>query len=128
MLQLTAWSIIASSFLLIGVFGYVSIDQRLGKKKSANPGRRLFLMIAAAFNSALILCMIAGKMFRRIEIGATEKQGWIDEAQMQPDMPNLIAGIFVVGWAFFLSGVLVARMHRSNDCYDRSEPKVSPGD
>ncbi len=112
MLEITGWAIIAVSFFLIGIFGYKS--DRPSAKGSGPARGRMFFMIIYAILSALVLNGIASQVFMKVEIGMIKKFGSINEDQMQPDMSNLMAGLIMFGWAFFLAGLLVARLSNRN--------------
>jgi hypothetical protein len=119
MLGIAAWSIVVASLLLIGVFGYASIG-REPQNIALALGRSLIMIIGAAV-SAIYLNEVANQIFTRIEINAFKRFGSIQEDQMQPDMPNLMAGLVMFGWAFFVAGVLVARWSKGRTKIDKSE-------
>ena len=104
---IAGWLIVAASFLLIGVFGYASVS---GNRCGSTIARaRLIIMVLAAVVSAFALNVIAAQLFMATEIGIHREFGGIREDQMQPDSPNLVAGLIMFGWVFFLAGSLVAR-------------------
>ena len=74
----------------------------------------MLLMIAGAIVSAFVLNSVASQFFMKIEIDTIKKFGSIHEDQMQPDMPNLIAGLITFGWSFFHAGVIVARLSKGS--------------
>ena len=45
----------------------------------------------------------------RHEFAMADGPGGFQEAHMQPDMPNLVAGLVVYGWLPIVIGVLVGR-------------------
>lgn len=45
---------------------------------------------------------------------------------MQPDMPNLMAGLIMFGWAFFLGGFFVGRLGRRAQTKTKSELAAAP--
>ena len=110
MYEIVPWLIIVGSFLLIGVFGYAAIGRNA--KRPAIAGVRIFVMVAGAIVSAFVLISFACRIFMKIEIETVYKLGSIHEDQMQPDMPNLMAGLIMFGWVFFLAGLTVALLSK----------------
>lgn len=94
----TAWTLVAASFLLLGFFGYASVT----RSKTG--------MVFGAVISALVLNGIASQIFMAAEIRMIKDSGTIQEDQMLPDMPNLMAGLIMFGWAFFLGGFFVGKL------------------
>jgi drug/metabolite transporter (DMT)-like permease len=119
MLEIAAWSVVAGSFVLIGLCGYASIGQN--PSGSSSKGGRLILAILAAIVSAFVLHFVAGAMFSTVEITSFKRLGSIQEDQMQPDMPNLMAGLLMFGWIFFFAGFLVARSWKHSPNNRKSE-------
>jgi hypothetical protein len=73
-------------------------------------------MVLCAAVAALALNWIANHIFMVVEASSLVDSEFaaIGEDEMQPDMPNLVKGLLLVGWAFFLTGFLVARARRAN--------------
>lgn len=116
MSEFAGWSIVASSFLLLGFFGY-------GSATRSKPG-----MIFGAVISALVLNGVALQIFNAVEIGTIKEFGTIREDQMQPDMPNLMAGLILYGWAFFLGGFFVGKLGKRAQTKTKSEQDARPED
>jgi len=114
MLASTAWAFVVASFLLLGVFGYASV----ARSKAA--------MAFAAVISALMLNGVASQIFRAVEIGAINDFGSIQEDQMMPDMPNLMAGLLLFGWIFFFGGFFVGRLAKRAKSKPKSERGLIP--
>lgn len=108
MLAILAWSIVAASLLVIGVFGFASIHRR--PEGVARRVGRVFLMAISAMLSALVLTSLASQLFMMAQIDKAIGVGDFREEDMQPDMPNLIARLLLFGWMFFLAGQIVARV------------------
>jgi hypothetical protein len=108
----TAWALVAASFLLLGLFGYASVT----RSKAG--------MIVGAVISALVLNGIASQIFTAVEIRTIKDFGTIQEDQMLPDMPNLMAGLIMFGWAFFLGGFFVGRLSKRTQTKNQSEQDV----
>ena len=79
------------------------------------------MMIIAAIVFAFVLNSIASQIFMTIEINTIQEFGSIHEDQMQPDMPNLLAGLIMFGWAFFLVGLIVGRLSKGGANDHKSE-------
>lgn len=106
--EFAAWSLVVVSFLLLGGFGYASVTRnRLG-------------MICGAVISALVLNWMASQFFSVAEIRTVRESGTIQEEQMQPDGPGLMAGTILSGGAFFLGGLFVGKLRR------RARSKIFP--
>jgi hypothetical protein len=101
---------------VIGVFGYLS---------AAGGGLRTFAMIFGAVISAIFLNMIAYNIFVSAEMKIVNEFGTIHEDQMLPDMPNLMTGMIMFGWAFFFPGYLVGMMSKRDEKENRSEKEAS---
>jgi hypothetical protein len=110
MSESTAWSLVVASFLMIVFFGYASAT------------RSKMLMISGALVSAFLLNVIASQIFMGVEIRTIQNSGTIQEDQMLPDMPNLIAGLILFGWVFFLGGFFVGRLGKRAQTNTKSEP------
>jgi hypothetical protein len=117
--EITAWSLVIASFLLIGVFGYASVG-RAPQTTTFKIGRPIIMIIAAVV-SANYLNTAAYRIFTRIEIDTFKRYGSIQEDQMQPDMPNLMAGLILFGWISFIAGVVVSRLIKAHTKNHESE-------
>lgn len=95
MSESTAWALVATSLLMIGFFGY------------ASAARSKLIMILGAIVSAFLLNGVASQIFMAIEICTIKNSGMIQEDQMLPEMPNLLTGLILFGWVFFLGGFFV---------------------
>jgi hypothetical protein len=109
----TAWALVAASFLLLGLFGYASVT----RSKAG--------MIVGAVISAFVLNGIASQIFTAVEIRTLKEFGAIQEDQMLPDMPNLMAGLIMFGWAFFLGGFFVGKLSKRAQRKTKSEQTAS---
>jgi hypothetical protein len=112
MSESTAWSLVAASFLILGFFGYASF------------ARSKILMILGALVSAFVLNVMASQIFTAVEIRTIKRLGTIQEDQMLPDMPNLMAGLILFGWVFFLGGFFVGRLGKRAQPKNKSEPQA----
>lgn len=83
-------------------------------------------MVIGAIISALILNGVASQIFTAVEIRTIKDFGTIQEDQMLPDMPDLMAGLIMFGWAFFLGGFLVGRLGRRAQTKAKSEQAAAP--
>jgi hypothetical protein len=110
----TAWALVAASFLILGLFGYASVT----RSKTG--------MIFGAVISAFVLNGLASQIFTAVEIRTINEFGTIQEDQIQPDMPNLTAGLIMFGWAFFLGGFSVGRLVKRTKTKTQSEQVVAP--
>lgn len=77
-------------------------------------------MVIGAVISALVLNGLASQIFAAVEIGTIKEVGTIREDQMLPDMPNLLAGLILYGWAFFLGGFFAGSWRKHAKTNDRS--------
>ncbi len=83
-------------------------------------------MIVGAVISNLVLNGIASRIFTAVEIRMIKDSGNIQEDQMLPDLPNLMAGLIIFGWAFFLGGFLVGRLSKRSQAIAKSEQATAP--
>jgi hypothetical protein len=104
-----AWALVAASFLLLGLFGYASVT----RSKAG--------MIVGAVISALVLNGIASQIFTAVEIRTIKDFGTIQEDQIFPDMPNLMAGLIMFGWVFFFGGFFAGRLVKRTKTKTESE-------
>lgn len=95
-----AWALVVTSFVLLGCFGYASVAKSMTG------------MVVGAVISAIVLNGIASQIFTAVEIRAIKDYGTIQEDQMLPDMPNLMAGLILFGWAFYLGGFFVGWLRK----------------
>lgn len=109
MSESTAWLLVVASFLVLAFFGYASVT------------RSKMLMISGALVSAFVLNVIASQIFTAVEIRTIQNSGTIQEDQMLPDMPNLMAGLILFGWIFFLGGFFVGRLGERAQTKTKSE-------
>lgn len=93
-----AWALVAASFLLLGLFGYASVS----RSKAG--------MVFGAVIMAFVLNAIASQIFTAVEISTIREFGTIQEVRILPDMPNLMVGLVMFGWVFFLGGFCVGRL------------------
>ena len=111
MLTCIAWSFVAASFLLLGFSGYASVTRG---------GTRRFL---GTVISVLALNAVASQIFSAVEIGSIKEFGTLQEDQMQPDMPNLIAGLILYGWAFFAGGFFAGKLRNQVRAGKQGDPE-----
>lgn len=62
-----------------------------------------------------VLNIIAHNFFLKAELANFNSSGEIIEEQMQPDMPNLLTGLLVIGLPCFLAGFLFGRLRNRKE-------------
>lgn len=97
MSELIGWGLVAASHLLLGITGYAAAT-------SSRKGGKILLGVV----SAIVLNGIASQLFTVVDLNRSREFGFIQEEQMQMDMPDLAAGLIMFGWMFFLGGFVVA--------------------
>jgi hypothetical protein len=110
----TGWALVAASFFMLGLFGYASVTRS-----------KIGMVLGGVF-SAIVLNGAAHQIFMAVEIRTIKNSGTIQEDQMLPDMPNLMAGMIMFGWVFFLGGFFVRRLGERSQTKLKSEQDVPP--
>jgi hypothetical protein len=96
-IQIASW-LIGTSYLLLGILGYLAV-RKIG-----------VLKIMCGWICALLLNILASNIYLSSEIRIVRKSGAIQENQIQPDLPNLLAGLVLFGSTSFISGVILGNI------------------
>lgn len=72
--------------------------------------------------TAFVLNAIASQIFAAVEMRTIKVSGTIQEDQMLPDMPGLMAGLILLGWAFFLGGYVAGKWRKRARTKTKSRP------